>query len=222
MDNEIVVEEHDLSELKPHPNNPRYIDERALSGLAASLERFGVVEPIVWNRRTGFVVGGHQRLKVLESKGVTTTRVVVVDLDEQEELALNVTLNNPNIAGAFNEDVAEILMALDDELGEEFKRLGLDLLADQHVGEQVDDPLGEWTGMPEFKQKDERAFRSIHVHFPDADAITKFEKLIGKQLPEKARHIWFPEMAVTPEHDMRYAAEDDGDGEPSVPPVHPE
>ena len=33
--------------------------------LKRSLEEFEFVEPVVWNRRTGFVVGEHRRLKAL-------------------------------------------------------------------------------------------------------------------------------------------------------------
>jgi ParB-like chromosome segregation protein Spo0J len=62
----------------------------AMAGLSKSIERFGNVQPIVWNQRSGFVVGGHQRLKVLRANKVKTTEVVVVDLDEKEERALNI------------------------------------------------------------------------------------------------------------------------------------
>jgi hypothetical protein len=79
--------------------------QEALAGLQASVERFGLVEPVVWNRRTGRVVGGHQRLKVLQQMGGETTEGVVVDLPEIEEKALNVALNNPAIAGEFTADI---------------------------------------------------------------------------------------------------------------------
>ena len=57
------------------------------------MERFGAVQPIIWNERSGYVVGGHQRLKVLRRKKVQEVAVVVVDLDETEEKALNLALN---------------------------------------------------------------------------------------------------------------------------------
>ena len=66
-----------IADLKPAPYNPRRIEATAVAGLRASIERFGNVQPIVWNRRSGYVVGGHQRLKVLEAKRVKTTDVVV-------------------------------------------------------------------------------------------------------------------------------------------------
>ena len=54
-----------LADLKPAKYNPRKIDDAAMAGLEQSMTRFGVVEPIIFNARSGVVVGGHQRLKVL-------------------------------------------------------------------------------------------------------------------------------------------------------------
>ena len=54
-----------VADLTGAPYNPRTISDEAMKGLSASIERFGLVQPIVWNRRTERVVGGHQRLKVL-------------------------------------------------------------------------------------------------------------------------------------------------------------
>jgi hypothetical protein len=58
-----------LSALKPAPYNPRTITPKAAKGLRASLKRFGLVQPIVWNRRSKHVVGGHQRLDALRELG---------------------------------------------------------------------------------------------------------------------------------------------------------
>ena len=93
-----------LADLKPAPYNPRTMSEYAFKGLAKSIEQFGLVEPIILNERSGNVVGGHQRLKVLESMSVTETEVVVVDLAEEEERTLNITLNNRLVMGEFTVD----------------------------------------------------------------------------------------------------------------------
>lgn len=86
--------------------------------LERSIKEFGNVEPIVWNQRTGNVVGGHQRLAVLKSLGYTSVPCSVVDLDETDEKVLNVALNKIKgqwdyakleaILSSFNEDVATI------------------------------------------------------------------------------------------------------------------
>ena len=58
-----------VSELQPAPYNPRLEltrDDPHYRKLKRSIERFGLVEPLLWNKRTGFLVGGHQRLRVLK------------------------------------------------------------------------------------------------------------------------------------------------------------
>jgi hypothetical protein len=52
-----------------------------------------LVEPLVWNKQTGNLVGGHQRLKVLKEQGVKEVEVSVVDLEPTKEKALNIALN---------------------------------------------------------------------------------------------------------------------------------
>lgn len=67
------------------------------------------MEPVIWNRQTGNVVGGHQRLKVLLDMGQTEIDCVVVDLDLSHEKALNVALNK--IQGDWDEDKLAAIMA---------------------------------------------------------------------------------------------------------------
>lgn len=102
------IQEVNVGDLKPAPYNPRTISDAALAGLTASMKRFGVVEPIIWNRRTGFVVGGHQRLAVLRNEGVERVQVVAVDLEEKEERQLNIALNN--LSGEWNWESLKTLL----------------------------------------------------------------------------------------------------------------
>ena len=52
--------------------------------LKRSIEQFGYVEPVIWNKTTGRVVGGHQRLKVLQDMGITEVDCVVVELSDEK------------------------------------------------------------------------------------------------------------------------------------------
>jgi len=116
-----------LAELKPADYNPRTITPEALEGLKASLNKFGNVQYIVWNSRTGNIVSGHQRVKALLALGQVETDVIVVDLSESDEIALNVTQNNPHISGTFTDALQPILEDLKYEI-EEFEDLKLDVL----------------------------------------------------------------------------------------------
>ncbi len=85
-----------VERLQPAKYNPRKDlkpGDPEFEKLKRSVEEFGYVEPIIWNERTGVVVGGHQRLKVLMHLGYTEVDCVVLDIDEQKEKALNIALN---------------------------------------------------------------------------------------------------------------------------------
>ncbi|MDE6838094.1 MAG: ParB N-terminal domain-containing protein, partial [Acutalibacter sp.] len=83
--------------------------------LRNSIVQFGNVEPIVWNKRTGNVVGGHQRLKVLKSLGYEAIPCSIVDLSEEDEKLLNVALNK--IKGQWDyEKLEELLSGYDREV----------------------------------------------------------------------------------------------------------
>ena len=124
---ELKIRRMKLADLEPASYNPRQISDAALAGLTASVKRFGCVEPIVWNRQTGRVVGGHQRIKALWASDVAECDVVEVDLSEAEEKALNVTLNSPHIAGEWTGDAIFLLEELSTSLPE-FGDLRLDKL----------------------------------------------------------------------------------------------
>lgn len=117
-----------LSDVKPMDDNPRVMEDRNLAGLEASIERFGYVEPIVWNERTGHIVGGHQRYGVLKSKGVREAAMVVVDLSGSDEMAANLTLNNPKIEGTWDDTALALLSQVEDSDGELFDSLNMDTL----------------------------------------------------------------------------------------------
>lgn len=113
-----------ITDLKPADYNPRKISESALKGLSVSLLKFGNVQPIVFNKKTKNVVGGHQRLKILQKQGINEVDVVEVNLTEKEEKTLNLTLNNPHITGDFTSDVEAMINDLfisDAELVSELK-----------------------------------------------------------------------------------------------------
>ncbi len=85
-----------LKDLRPAPYNPRQTlkpGEHEYEAIKASLGEFGLVQPLVWNKRSGFLVGGHQRREVLIAEGLKEAQVVEVDLDEVSEKKLNLQLN---------------------------------------------------------------------------------------------------------------------------------
>jgi len=121
-----------LQDLTPADYNPRGITDQERAGLQNSLERFGLVDLPVWNRRTGNLVGGHQRREILIEAGETESPVVVVDLEIEEEKALNLALNSPALAGHFTVDVHDLIAEIEQALPEAFEALRLEELEAQN------------------------------------------------------------------------------------------
>jgi DNA modification methylase len=85
-----------ISQINPATYNPRkdlQPSDSEYQKLKKSINEFGFLIPLVWNRQTGNLVGGHQRLKVLIAEGAKEVEVSVVDLPLDKEKALNLALN---------------------------------------------------------------------------------------------------------------------------------
>jgi len=108
------IETKKIRDLTPAEYNPRKDlkpGDPEFEKLKRSIETFGYVEPVIWNGRTGNVVGGHQRLKVMQWLGHDEVECVIVDLSENDEKALNVALNK--IGGEWDEaKLAELLQGI--------------------------------------------------------------------------------------------------------------
>ena len=95
------IETIDVSRIDPAPYNPRK-DLRPgdpdYERLARSIDEFGFVEPLVWNTRTGTLVAGQQRLKVLLARGDKQVECSVVDLPLERDKALNSRADRPGAA----------------------------------------------------------------------------------------------------------------------------
>ena len=152
-----------IEKLRPAPYNPRLDLARTdprYRKLQRSLRDFGLVEPLVWNQRTGHVVGGHQRLKILRELGTKEVPVSIVDLPPEREKALNLVLNNREAQADW--DVAR-LEAILTELSESpeldfhetgFERRHLELLRDRlDPAPDFNDPAGDARGQMEIVLK---------------------------------------------------------------------
>lgn len=100
------------AEIKNAPYNPRIMDKGAKKRLKEGIRKHGLVSAITWNKRTGNLVGGHQRLEQLDALEKTSDyelTVCVIDVDEREEAQLNVQLNNPSMQGDWDLDKLAIM-----------------------------------------------------------------------------------------------------------------
>ena len=128
------IEKRAVADLKAAEYNPRKDlkpGDAEYEKLKRSIQEFGYVEPVIWNKRTGVVVGGHQRLKVMKDLGYTEVDCVVVDLDEAKEKALNIALNK--ISGEWDNDLLASLLKDLDGSGYDITLTGFDLAEAQEL-----------------------------------------------------------------------------------------
>ncbi|MCH7720385.1 MAG: hypothetical protein IH988_05270 [Planctomycetes bacterium] len=145
-----------LEDLRAAPYNPREMDDAALTGLSVSLDEFGDISGVVFNRRLGYLVCGHQRLEALkrrfgdrlELQGTNSAPVLVtpdgrrypirvVDWDEAMSKAANVAANSEHLAGRWSNSLDEVLDDLEVELPDLSKALRFPEL---HERRKADDP----------------------------------------------------------------------------------
>ena len=182
----VRLESRRVADLLPADYNPRTISDEALAGLGQSIGRYGLVQPIIVNARTGRVVGGHQRLKVLQAKGVEATDVVVVDVEEAEEKALNLALNSPRISGEWTADalglLEEVVGALPD-LGESLRLLDLrgdlERLFPQTAGDIDEDPVPDSPDDPVTKPGDLIVLGDHRLLCGDSGSEADLDRLLG-------------------------------------------
>ena len=82
------IEHRSVAELIPNPANWKTHPDRQRSALAASLENYGWLEPVIWNLTTGHLIDGHARVGQAVVTGQDTVPTVVLELSPTEEQAM--------------------------------------------------------------------------------------------------------------------------------------
>jgi len=104
------IENVKIKDLNPAKYNPRKINDKQLEGLRNSIRTFGLIDPIIVNKKGNTIIGGHMRTRAAELEGHETVPVVYVDLSPAEEKALNVALNSHTISGEYDMDILPSLL----------------------------------------------------------------------------------------------------------------
>ena len=113
------IEKIKIEKLNPAEYNPRKDlkpGDPEYEKLKNSILTFGYVEPVLWNKRTSNIIGGHQRYKVLVELGEKEIDCVVVDMDSENEKALNIALNK--VSGDWDKD--KLMLLIEDLQGVDF------------------------------------------------------------------------------------------------------
>lgn len=144
--------------------------------LRRSIKSYGMVIPVIWNQRTNRVVGGHQRLTVLENEGETDVDVSVVDLDETQEKQLNIALNK--VEGGWEE---EKLAALLSELGDDAPLTGFSQAEIDSLTNDIESLIDTGTVDEELAAIEELFNVSLTFSKADQEDLKAYVKDFGKE-----------------------------------------
>lgn len=173
------IEKKKIRDLDRAAYNPR-IDlipgDTEYENLRRSILAYGMIIPVVWNKRTNRVVGGHQRLTVLENEGETEVDVSVVDLDETQERQLNVALNK--IEGGWDEEKLAALLA---ELGDDAPLTGFTQAEIDSLTNDIDGLIDGETVDEELRAIEELFNVSLTFDKADQEELKAYVKDYGKE-----------------------------------------
>ena len=208
---ELRLEYLPVSELIPYTKNPRKNDA-AVERVANLIKEYGFKKPILVDGKNNKneIIAGHTRLKAALLLGIEKVPVIFADdLSPEQVKAFRIADNK---SGEWAEwDISLLTEEISDlsETGFDIDLTGFsdievsNLLPDYNDnsspdhsiyggGVPVNDPMGEWNGMPEFNNPDAMGVKQIIVHFETWDDVREFAELVEQTVTEKTKYIWFP------------------------------
>lgn len=202
---EIVV--RSVDSLMPYATNSRTHSNEQIDQIAASIREFGFTNPVLTSGDT--IVAGHGRVVAAERLGLVEIPTIDLSHLSPEQVKAYVIADNQLALNA-GWDIELLAIDVADLRSADFdvELLGFDdsmmtsIFLDREDGET--DPYNEWEGMPEYQQEDQRAFRSLRVHFASQKDIDDFQKLVELKITDKTKYIWFPRTEIAHFADKQY------------------
>lgn len=199
----MIIKTVPVNSISQDPANLRKHGERNIDAIVASLRKFGQQHPIVIDSK-GIILSGNGRYMAAVKLGWHEIDVVESDLTGSSATAYAIADNRTaELAEWDTTALAETLRALqsedfdtdaagysDSEIDAIVEGLGSELLK----GEKVDDPDGEWQGMPDFEQEQISEVQMI-VYFPSIQAKIDFCDKVNQPITGETKYVWFPKSA---------------------------
>jgi len=194
-----------IDKLIPYARNPRK-NQAAIAKVAASINEFGFRQPIVTDSEM-VVVAGHTRLEAARMLGFDRVPVHIAEgLTRAQVAAYRLADNRTGEDAEWDRDLLAIeLSDLVDEIN-----IALTGFNEAEIAEYLTvntESLEHWGGMPEFTREDKTAFLSFRIHFKDQAAVDSFAELVGQNITDKTRYLWFPYIEIETCMDKVYAGE---------------
>lgn len=137
----VKVEQWDIGRVLPYAGNAKIHPDLQVQQLAASMQQFGFVNPVLVDAK-GVLVAGHGRLLAAQSLGLKKVPVIKLGhLSEDQAKALRLADNSIPQGGRWNPDLLEAELAHLTAIKFDLEPLGLDNIDLQEIEEQVTSPV---------------------------------------------------------------------------------
>jgi len=198
----IELENVAISDLKAHPRNYNTHPDDEIAYIVKSIKDNGVYRNIVI-ARDNTILAGHGVIQAMKQMGIASAPVRRLDITSDSPGALKV-LAGDNEIGHLSEkddrmltDLLKEISEYDDGLlgtGYDEMMLANLLYVTRDANEIADfDEAAEWVGMPEYDTGIENADNKIVVNFRDINDRREFARILGLDLHDKKRSIWWPD-----------------------------
>tara|TARA_R100000781_G_scaffold92092_1_gene57029 strand:+ start:12390 stop:12980 length:591 start_codon:yes stop_codon:yes gene_type:complete len=191
-----------INDIQSNVSNPRIIKDHKFKKLVESIKDFPEMlelRPIVIDENN-IILGGNMRHKACIEAGLKEVPVKIakgLTVEQKQEFIIkdNVGFGEWDWAMLGNEwNTIQI------------SKWGLDVWENSDDKNELDAEL-EWSGMPEFNNKDLTPKRQLIISFKNEDDIKKFSKLIGQNITDKTKSLWYPQAAIEKQFDKAYTDE---------------
>jgi hypothetical protein len=201
------IERRLCANLVPYARNARTHSTEQVAQLAASIREWGWTVPVLVDPDDN-IIAGHGRVLAADKLGIVEIPVMVArGWSDAKIRAYRIADNKLAENSSWNDELLTLEFA---DLRDAF-----DLSMTGFTVEQLDsmfaadtDAASEWQGMPEFEQNSKLAFKTLVVHFKDADAVVAFSKAIGQLVTEATKFIWYPQQEKRVLIDKAYVSDE--------------
>ena len=68
------------------------------------------------------------------------------------------------------------------------------LYSEEEIEEAQPEWKKHWVGMPEFENESNPSYKKIQISFRNEEDYNEFAKVIGQNLSDKTKSIWYPKL----------------------------
>lgn len=223
MQGQHSVQLKEVGGLVPFDRNSRTHSEAQVAQIAASIKEFGFTNPILIDEANTIIAGEGRWRAAKKLRMAEVPCIVIAGLSPAQKAAYVIADNKLGLNSAWDTEMLVAELARLDELQFDVDLAGfseveiLDLsciveAAHEAIVVPEEQPQGaapvttppapqgtpphspDWSGMPEFHQPDDTPFRTLKVHFSDQAAVDAFAAVLGQNVTDKTKYVWYPKQ----------------------------